>query len=664
MTNRIKHGRLKSVDALRAFAVLPVILFHLKPTWIPGGYLGVDVFFVLSGFLITGILLDGISAGTFSFWDFYARRIRRILPALLVMLLVVATIWLWYEPWEFGSIAKLARAAISMRANFAVKDMVGDYWGGDAQAQPLLHTWSLAVEEQFYLIYPLLAWGLWRFCSRRVALGVLAGLTFGSLVWHLRSSVSAPTTAFYDTTTRAWELLAGAFLAGFIHSQPANDKEDHSRMDWIGWGGLLLVALAYVSPILGVSKEWRPILAAIGTSAFLWAAPQRSGVHAVLGRPHLVYVGLISYSLYLWHWPIAVLFNGLNPVGEPGIVGILLEVFLIGSLGAASYHFIEKPCRHGRRITWVILAACIVSYFGLRQLAREQEKPENGFFETMVLADGRFSEGDVVHPTIGGFRRMNVEGTRFAEPVAVSPQVVRKYRHVNFATPEVRTPGQLIAGGDKRSSAKVLVWGDSHAMVMAPTLDKVAKELGRRAEFRIKEGIDPHIFFPPAGDDLDQAGLRALQARPDCCVFIFRYDIRRFADYEATFAEILKHTRLIVVQQPPVLGMPDKCTVDYFSYIRDRKHVDLSRYSLGEQGRSIEGRREFERRLVDRFASTPGFTFLRLDSVFRDADGRPIWWDGRRTLFYIDDDHLSEFGALKTELLIRSALNQPAVNNR
>jgi peptidoglycan/LPS O-acetylase OafA/YrhL len=664
MNGAHKSGRLNSVDALRAFAVIPVILFHLNPTWLPGGYLGVDVFFVLSGFLITGILLDGISAGTFSFWDFYARRIRRILPALLVMLLVVATIWLWHEPWDFGSIAKLARSAISMRANFAVKDMVGDYWGGDAQAQPLLHTWSLAVEEQFYLIYPLLAWGLWRFCSRRVALGVLAGLALGSLVWHVRSSESAPTTAFYDATTRAWELLAGAFLAGFIHTQPADDKKDRSRMDWIGWGGLLLVALAYASPVLGVSREWRPMLAVIGTSAFLWASPQRSGVHAILDRPQLVYIGLISYSLYLWHWPVAVLFKGLNPAGEPGFLGISLEIFLIGSLGASSYHFIEKPCRHGRRITWVILAACVASYFGLRQLAREQEKPENGFFETMVLAGGRFCEGAVEYQTIGGFRLMSVEGTRFSEPVAVSPQVARKYRNVNFARPEVRHPGQLIAGGDKLSSAKVLVWGDSHAMVMAPTLDKVATELGRRAEFRIKDGMDPHIFFPPAGDDLDQAGLRALQAKPDYCVFIFRYDHRRFADYEATFTEILRHTRLIVVQQPPVLGMPDKCTVDYFAYMRDRKHVDLTMHSLGEQGRSIEGRREFERRLFDRFDSTPGFTFLRLDSVLRDADGRPIWWDGRRTLFYIDDDHLSEFGALKAEPLIRSALSQPAINPR
>jgi hypothetical protein len=383
-----------------------------------------------------------------------------------------------------------------------------------------------------------------------------------------------------------------------------------------------------------------------------------------LDRPQLVYIGLISYSLYLWHWPVAVLFKGLNPAGEPGFLGISLEIFLIGSLGASSYHFIEKPCRHGRRITWVILAACVASYFGLRQLAREQEKPENGFFETMVLAGGRFCEGAVEYQTIGGFRLMSVEGTRFSEPVAVSPQVARKYRNVNFARPEVRHPGQLIAGGDKLSSAKVLVWGDSHAMVMAPTLDKVATELGRRAEFRIKDGMDPHIFFPPAGDDLDQAGLRALQAKPDYCVFIFRYDHRRFADYEATFTEILRHTRLIVVQQPPVLGMPDKCTVDYFAYMRDRKHVDLTMHSLGEQGRSIEGRREFERRLFDRFDSTPGFTFLRLDSVLRDADGRPSWWDGRRTLFYIDDDHLSEFGALKAEPLIRSALSQPAINPR
>lgn len=658
MIDTHKSVRIKSVDALRALAVIPVILFHLSPTWLPGGYLGVDVFFVISGFLITGILLGGISAGTFSFWDFYARRIRRILPALLAMLLVVALVWFWYEPWGFGPVAQLARSAISMRANFAVKELVGDYWGGDAQAQPLLHTWSLAVEEQFYLIYPLVAWGLWRFCSPRFALAVLGVLTFGSLAWYLQASVSTPTMAFYDATTRAWELLSGAFLAGFLHVKPAGGKAGRGIPDWVGWAGLILVFTAYFSPALGVTKAWRPMLAVIGTVGYLWTAPHRRGVHVFLEQPILVYVGLISYSLYLWHWPVAVLSRGTCVGGEAGFASTLFEVIIISALGVASYHFVEKPLRHGRWKAWVILLACVATYFGLRYMARELEKPSSRFFENLVLAEGRISDVDGSYATVGGFRRMKVEGTRFTERSVVSPEITQKYRHLEFASPEPRRPGQLLAGGDGQGSARVLVWGDSHAMVLAPMLDKLTKELGAKAEFRIKEGEDPFVFLPPSGDDLDKAAYRALCAKPDYCVFIFRYDTRRFADYEATFSEILNHTKLIVIQQPPVLGMPDKCTVDYFAYLRDRKQIDLTRHSVSEQGRSVDGRREFERRLVARFGSTPGFNFLRLDSVLRDTEGSPRWWDGRATLFYIDDDHLSEFGGRKVEPLIRAALPQ------
>lgn len=657
MLDSHKSVRINSVDALRAFAVIPVILFHLSPTWLPGGYLGVDVFFVISGFLITGILLDGISAGTFSFWDFYARRIRRILPALLVMLLAVSIIWLWHEPWEFGSIAKLARSAISMRANFAVRDLVGDYWGGDAQAQPLLHTWSLAVEEQFYLIYPLVAWGLWCYCSRRLALGILALLAIGSLVWYLFSSVSSPTTAFYGATTRAWELLAGASLAGFLHVKSGDDKAVRDIPEWVGWSGLILVFMAYVSPALHIAMEWRPMLAVIGTVGFLWTAPQRSGVHAILDRPQLVYIGLISYSLYLWHWPVAVLSRGLHVGGEPGFV-ITAEIFTIGALGVGSYHFIEKPFRHGRRTTWVILTACFVAYFGLRQLAREQEKPENGYFEKMVLTEGRSSVEGAGYETIGGFRRMKVEGMRFTEPSAMSAEAKSKYRHLNFASREVRSPGKLVAGGDMRASSKILVWGDSHAMVLASMLEKLARERGIRAEFRIKDGADPYVILPPGGDDLDKAASIALMAKPDYCVFVSRYDARRFGDYLTTFSEILKHTKLVVVQQPPVLSMPDKCTVDYFAYLRDRKGIDLERHVLNEQARSIEGRKKFEQELIARFGPNPAFTFVRLDSVLRNSEGKPVWKDGRETLLYIDDDHLSEFGAQKIEPLIRSALER------
>lgn len=648
--------RLGSVDALRALAVIPVILFHLNPSWLPGGYLGVDVFFVISGYIITGILLKSMEEGTFRFRDFYARRIRRILPALLVMLVTVTAFWILYDPWSFGQLAKLARAVISLRANIAVKDMVGDYWGGDAQTQPLLHTWSLAVEEQFYLAYPLLVWSLWRVCTPRLAQVSLGLLAIGSLAWYWHCSTNAPTSAFYDALSRAWELLAGAMLAGIVFGKADSPERTKAPSVWVGWAGLFIVFFAYASPTVGVAKEWRPMVAALGTTAFLWSAKERRGVHKCLDNPVLVYIGLISYSLYLWHWPVAVFAKSISSEGSHELVTKLLEASVILVLGAASYHLIEKTFRHGERKTWLILGACVVTYFGVRQVARQSDKSLAGELDQAPLRMTDADNAGRPYETIGGFRVMTVGGQRFTEAAPMSPEVKQKYRHLKFVAPELRASGGLLVGGDKTASRRMLVWGDSHAMVMAPMLDAVAEELSLRAEFRIKDGADPLLVAPPPGDDFSEAAYRALISRPDLCVFILRYDHRNFSDYEATFSEILNHSKLIVIQQPPVLDMPDVCTVNYFAYLRDQKSKVLNVFNIREKSRAAEGRKEFERLLFARFSSTAGFSFVRWDDAIKVSDGAINWWDGRDTLFYIDDDHLSEFGVQKAKPMVLKAI--------
>ena len=253
---------------------------------------------------------------------------------------------------------------------------------------------------------------------------------------------------------------------------------------------------------------------------------------------------------------------------------------------------------------------------------------------------------------------MTVGGQRFTEVAPMSPEVKMKYRYLTFEASEFRTPGELLSGGDKSASRKMLVWGDSHAMVMAPLLDDIAKELSLKAEFRIKDGGDSRLILPPAGDDLAMAAYRSLRARPDCCVFVLRYDIRDFSDYEATFAEILKYTKLVIIQQPPVLDMPDVCTVNYFAYLRDRKGKALGEFVLREPSRAAQARKEFERQLLSRFGTVVGFHFLRWDGAIMAKNGSVDWWDGRDALFYIDDDHLSEFGVQKAEPLVRKAIRE------
>lgn len=658
MNSNEQAERLGSVDALRALAVVPVILFHLHPGWLPGGYLGVDVFFVISGYIITRIILRSMDEGSFRFRDFYARRIRRILPALLVMIVTVTAFWVWYNPWTFGQLAKLARSVISLRANIVVKDMVGDYWGGDAQVQPLLHTWSLAVEEQFYLAYPILVWSLWRACTPRVAQASLGLLAIGSLAWYWHSSIHAPISAFYDTFSRAWELLAGGVLAATIYGRAAPSVRAQASPVWVGWAGLFIVFTAYASPVFAMAKEWRPLLAVLGTAAFLWSAKERLGVHKYLDKPVLVYVGLISYSLYLWHWPVAVFAKSISPEGSPDLAKKLLEVFVILALGAASYHLVEKRFRHGQRKVWLILGACVVTYFGIRQAARQSEKSLAGELDRVSVGIADAGVDGLRYETVGGFRRITVGGQRFTEAAPKSPDVEMKYRQLLFSAPEFRKPGELLIGGDKAASRKMLIWGDSHAMVMAPMLDGLAKELSFKAEFRIKDGSDPRLIFPPSSDDLTKAAYRFLRTRPDCCVFVLRYDIRDFSDYEATFAEILKYTKLVIIQQPPVLDMPDICTVNYFAYLRDRKGIALGELVLREPVRSSQARKEFERRLLSRFGTVKDFSFVPWDSAITADDGSVNWWDGSDTLFYIDDDHLSESGVRKAESSVRKGIRE------
>ena len=206
-------GYRPEIDGLRAVAVAAVVLFHLGVLWLSGGYLGVDVFFVLSGFLLTSIILREEEEGTFSLVRFWVRRIRRILPALLVVLLVTSLVSaaVCYKPITLHYGEQGAAAALSC-ANILLWQQVADYWAAAAQRTPFLHTWSLSVEEQFYLVHPLLVSGVLRF-GRRYLVATLAAVAIGSFMVSLPGSGWTPSAIFYLLPARAWELALGAFLA-------------------------------------------------------------------------------------------------------------------------------------------------------------------------------------------------------------------------------------------------------------------------------------------------------------------------------------------------------------------------------------------------------------------------------------------------------------------
>jgi peptidoglycan/LPS O-acetylase OafA/YrhL len=335
----MKDGYQPQIDGLRAIAVTAVILFHGQVVSLPGGFAGVDVFFVLSGFLITGILLQELASGTFTITGFYERRIRRIFPALFVVLACTSVAaWMTLPPPQLEAFAKSLLAVVLFLSNFVFAANSG-YFSPALEEAPLLHTWSLSVEEQYYLLFPLVLLVL--FAKLRpflaIILGGMAVLSLGLAVWGVQTM---PQQAFFFPLTRAWELLVGAMLAlwRFEKGMPA-PRSDLSTL------GMLAVLGAFV---LHSEAQLYPGLAALlpvaGTAAIIMFAGTTTPVGRLLASRPFVAIGLISYSAYLWHQPLFALTRATleEPPGKPVMAVLTGLTFLLAWF---SWRWVEQPFR-------------------------------------------------------------------------------------------------------------------------------------------------------------------------------------------------------------------------------------------------------------------------------------------------------------------------------
>lgn len=343
---RPEDGRYRpDIDGLRAMAVLLVVAFHAFPDSVPGGFVGVDVFFVISGFLITGIIQRGLDEDRFSVLQFYARRIRRIFPALiLVLLAVMAAEWFIDFPVVYEDMLRNVLAATGFVSNLYLAHSSADSYFAAVQLRdnPLTHLWSLGVEEQFYLLWPMLLIGLWKL-RQRPALVILAigTISFGANVWLVDRDQLAD---FYMPFTRFWELLLGAGL-----SMARNGNRSAPQMGpWQGVAsvlgiGLILIAAAVCRPT-SAFPGWLALLPTLGAVLVIAAGPG-AAVNRALSLRWPVYIGLISYPLYLWHWPILVLVDQVLAEAPPAIARHKHEIAIIGSFAAAvlTYRFAEQP---------------------------------------------------------------------------------------------------------------------------------------------------------------------------------------------------------------------------------------------------------------------------------------------------------------------------------
>jgi peptidoglycan/LPS O-acetylase OafA/YrhL len=332
------------IDGLRAVAVLSVFLYHLDALHVTGGFVGVDIFFVISGYLITSILAKELNSGRFSIAAFYERRIRRIVPALLAMLVfTTAAAWIYLLPSEMISYGHSLLAALFSASNFFFYSQAG-YFDAPSASKPLLHTWSLAVEEQFYLFFPLLLAFIFRYRRRWLVaiLSVISLLSFALSIW---ATAYQPNLSFFWPITRAWELQIGSLIA--VVNLPifrSRLVREAGTLTGIGLIGYSLFAYTAFTPFPGLAA----LLPCLGSALII--APGvygRSLVARMLSLRPVVFVGLISYSLYLWHWPLIV-YQKMGLVLVPGAPRQVEKgVTLLIGLAAAtlSWYFVERPFR-------------------------------------------------------------------------------------------------------------------------------------------------------------------------------------------------------------------------------------------------------------------------------------------------------------------------------
>lgn len=346
--SRAHEGKAKSmmvyrqeIDGLRAVAVVPVIIFHAGVTLFSGGYVGVDVFFVISGYLITSILIGELEEGNFSIARFYERRARRILPALFfVILCCIPFAWMWMLPSELTDFSNSVVAVVFFVSNILFWREEG-YFAPSAEQKPLLHTWSLAVEEQYYVLFPIFLLLAWRFGRNRVfwTICIVAALSLiaSELGWRYK-----PSANFYLAPTRAWELLAGSICALWLTGR---EQSFNNLLSLAGLALIVFAIFAYDDKVPFPSVY--ALAPVVGTALIIVFGGSGSWTAKLLGMRGFVGIGLISYSAYLWHQPLFA-FARIRSILEPSPLLMAAMTVLSLVLACFSWHFIEKPFRKGQ----------------------------------------------------------------------------------------------------------------------------------------------------------------------------------------------------------------------------------------------------------------------------------------------------------------------------
>jgi peptidoglycan/LPS O-acetylase OafA/YrhL len=616
------------IEGLRALAIAPVVVFHAWPSLLPGGFVGVDVFFVISGYLITTLLLQRLEAGRYSIASFYAARIRRIFPALFVMLAaVIPACLLLLEPEALREFARTLGATSVFASNIEFYRSTG-YFEGAAELKPLLHTWSLAVEEQYYIAFPPLLALLWRFGRQRLG-WVLAGVGLLSLAYCLWLMPTDAELAFYAAPARTFELMIGSFLA-WRASLPATTPPRPRLEALIGWaaltalvGALFLVRANQAFP--GPLALW-PCLA---TALLIWVGGRStSGASRWLSTRPLRWLGAHSFSLYLWHWPVLVLTrHALLDWATPGQA--LSAVLLSMLLAWASLRWVEAPVRRSlvkqRLMLWAGVATIIVSVavaLGLSALAKKRAAAPGPAADWRAAASNFSPDRARCHAT--------------------GSQAVDFPARCRF--------------GAVDATQELAVWGDSHGVELARALGDLMAE--RQQTWRVSEltssGCPPALGFDaprrPICRSSNEQVLAQLVADPAVRVVLLtaRYELYLEGPQRAAFAaglaasvQALRHAgkQVLLLEPVPTYAFPVPAALAQ-STLRGRSLADL--------GQSLEDYRTRQvgaLALVQNLQRQSGSTTLAVTERLCNRQCLVIDEQGR--VLYFDDNHLSMAGAAR-----------------
>jgi len=632
------------IDGLRAFAVVPVVLYHAG-LGLSGGFIGVDVFFVISGYLITGLILKQLSADRFSLVDFWERRLRRILPALSVM--VIASLIAGYFlllPWDYEDLGRSAIMQSVFSANFHFWSQSG-YFEGPAELKPLLHTWSLAVEEQFYLLFPGLLLLLWRrFWERPFA--ILAVIWVLSFALSFYGVFAFPSASFYLLPARAWELLTGALLALRPLGVGGNRSKPFAEvMSLLGLGLILGACFLFNNDTRFPGAA--ALLPCLGTALFLRANESTLTVTGrLLSLKPFVFIGLISYSWYLWHWPAFAFLNRIY-LGELTALAswaVVLGSFLIAIL---SWRFVERPFRqrnylNSRRKVFSLAAGVLGIVIGAGL-----------FLDATDGLEGRVPEAVI---QLSDQER--------------NPEFRAKHTQADADAGKFFTLG---TGHNSPATPTFLLWGDSHAIALAPELDALAADHHYAGYAALRAGKPPilNVWVEQSGRsntiDYNNAVMRFIEERKiDRVLLAARWSLyvsgkddeplkglildaedsrpslegARLA-FEKRLAETVDQLLELDVEVYIFEQVPDQG----FDVPRELADRIWRERSVDELGLGVQAHLARQAPVVQAFSTLPKeVTLLDPAENLIGENGRTILMQGGRSL-YIDEDHVSDAGA-------------------